>query len=99
MAFKKGKRYFENYNSEELKKVASTATDPVAKRLRAQTLGEIIVTEYEWESSFINLLAKRVTVPDGVTPSYYNRTKKNNEIFFIASDDGIVQHSTVRPDT
>lgn len=92
------KRYFEKYTADEINSIKLTANDSAARVARALTLGEIIITDYQWTSTFVNMIAKRVTVPDGITPSYKNRTKKNNEVFFIASDDGQIQHSTIRPD-
>lgn len=93
------KRYFENYTKEDWAEIRATATDHGKRIARAKTLGEIIEKEFTWKSTFLSMLAKSVTVPDGVTPSYKNRWKRPNKIFFIASDDGIIQHSTLRADT
>ncbi len=88
--------YFDKYTAEDWAEIKATATDPAKRIARAKTLGEIIVKEFPWNSTFLNKIAKSVKVPDGVTPSYINRSKIPNKIFFLASDDGVVQHATLR---
>jgi len=92
----KTKRYFENYTQQDWAEIRATASDPEKRIARAKTLGEIIEKEFTWKSTFMNMIAKGVNVPDGITPSYKNRWKRPNKIFFIASDDGIIQHTTLR---
>lgn len=89
-------KYFEKYTKEDWAEIFATAKDPEKRIARAKTLGEIIVKEFNWTSTFLNKIAKGVKVPDGITPSYKNRHPIDNKIFFIASDDGVVQHSTIR---
>ena len=92
------KKYFESYTEDEIAQIKLTAV-PENKTLRvqrAQTLGEIIQHAYEWSSTFLNDIAKPVDVADGVTPSFKNRKKIPNHIYFIANDDGVVQNQTIR---
>jgi hypothetical protein len=89
-------KYFEKYTKEDWAEIFATAHDSAKRVARAKNLGEIILREFPWKSTFINKIAKAVKVPDGVTPSYKNRQPIDNKIFFIASDDGVVQHSTIR---
>lgn len=95
---RKNKKYFEAYTDEEIAQIKLTAA-PENKALRVQralTLGEIIQHTYEWTSTFLNDIAKPVDVADGVTPSFKNRKKIPNHIYFIANDDGVVQNQTIR---